>query len=159
MYLSKRRYDESAAEVERAIALLAPGTAFGNFWVAFTLSRSGKPTESLAYVEKAERLDPQSRGFYEFERGVDYFDLGRYQEAAAVLQAHLVSWPNNLTAHLLLAAAYIELNRQEEARAQAAEVMRISPHFSIEGQKKISPFKDQAIMERWAADMHKAGLK
>ncbi len=159
MYLSKRRYDESAAEVERAIALLAPGSAFGNFWVAFTLSRSGKPAESLAYVEKAERLDPQGRGLYEFERGNDYVLLGRYQEAAAVLRAYLVSWPNNLTGHQELVVAYIELNLQEEARAQAAEVMRISPHFSIEGQKKINALKDQSVTEHWAADWRKAGLK
>jgi len=159
LYLSKRRYDESAAEVERAIALLAPGTAFGNFWVAFTLSRSGKPTESLAYVEKAERLDPQSRALYEFERGNDYVLLGRYREAAAVLRAYLVSYPNNLTGHWELAVAYIELNLREEARAQAAEVMRISPHFSIEGWQKINALKDQAAIERLAADMHKAGLK
>src|SRR5216684_236492 len=159
MYLSKRRYDESAAEVERAIALLAPGSAFGNFWVAFILSRSGKPAESLAYVEKAERLDPQGRGLYEFERGNDYVLLGRYQEADAVLRAHLVSYPNNLTGHQELAVAYIELNLREEARAQAAEVMRISPHFSIEGQKKINALKDQSVTEHWAADWRKAGLK
>src|SRR5216684_4234647 len=159
MYLSKRRYDESAAEVERAIALLAPGSAFGNFWVAFTLSRSGKPAESLTYVEKAERLDPQGRGLYEFERGNDYVLLGRYQEADAVLRAHLVSYPNNLTGHQELAVAYIELNLREEARAQAAEVMRISPHFSIEGQKKINALKDQSVTEHWAADWRKAGLK
>src|SRR6266851_1299068 len=159
LYLSKRRYDESAAEVERAIALLAPGTAFGNFWVAFTLSRSGKPTESLAYVEKAERLDPQSRALYEFERGNDYVLLGRYREAAAVLRAYLVSWPNNQSGRLELVVAYIELNLPEEARAQAAEVMRISPHFSIEGQKKINALKDQAVTEHWAVDWRKAGLK
>ena len=159
LYLSKRQYDESAAEVERAIALLAPGTAFGNHWVAFTLSRSGKPAESLAYVEKAERLDPQGRGLYEFERGNDYALLGRYQEAAAVLRAHLVSYPNNLTGRLELVVAYIELNLPEEARAQAAEAMRISPHFSIEGQKRINALKDQAVTEHWAADWRKAGLK
>ena len=136
LYLSKRRYDESAAEVERAIALLAPGSAFANHFVAFTLSRSGKPAESLTYVEKAERLDPQNRVYYEFERGNDYALLGRYQEAAAVLRAYLVSYPNNLTGHWELAVAYIELNLREEARAQAAEAMRISPHFSIEGWKK-----------------------
>ena len=159
LYLSKRQYDESAAEIERAIALLAPGSAFGNYWVAFTLSRSGKPAESLAYVEKAEQLDPQGRVFYEFERGNDYVLLGRYQEAAAVLREHLVSYPNNLTGHWELAVAYIELNLREEARAQAAEVMRISPHFSVEGWKKINALKDQAAIERMAADMHKAGLK
>src|SRR5713226_3324330 len=159
LYLSRRRYDESAAEVERAIALLAPGSAFGNFWVAFTLSRSGKPAESLMYVEKAERLDPQSRGLYEFERGNDYVLLGRYREAAAVLRAYLVSWPNNQSGRLELVVAYIELNLPEEARAQAAEVMRISPHFSIEGQKKINALKDQSVTEHWAADWRKAGLK
>ena len=145
--------------VERAVALLAPGTAFSNLFVAFTLSRSGKPAESLAHVEMAERLDPQNRVYYEFERGNDYVLLGRYREAAAVLRAYLVSYPNNLTGRLLLVGAYIELNRQEEARVQAAEAMRISPHFSIESQKKISPFKDQAFIERWAADLRKAGLK
>jgi hypothetical protein len=37
--------------------------------------------------------------------------------------------------------------------------MRISPHFSVEGWKKINALKDQAAIERMAADMHKAGLK
>jgi adenylate cyclase len=159
LYLSKRQYDESAAEIERAIALLAPGSAFGNYWVAFTLSRSGKPAESLAYVGIAERLDPQGRGLYEFERANDYVLLGRYQEAAAVLRKHLVSYPNNLSGRLLLAVVYIELNLPDEARAQAAEVMRISPHFSIEGQKKILSFKNRAAIERLADDARKAGLK
>ena len=82
-----------------------------------------------------------------------------YQEAAAVLRAHLVSWPNNQSGRLELVVAYIELNLPEEARAQAAEVMRISPHFSIEGQKKINALKDQSVTEHWAADWRKAGLK
>jgi adenylate cyclase len=159
LYLSKRQYDKSAAEVERAITLLTPGSALANYWVAFTLSRSGKPADALAYVDKAERLDPHSRALYQFERGVDYVMLERFQDAIAALKEALASYPNNISVHHQLIVAYIELNHPQEARAEAAGVMRISPHFSIEGQKKINAIKDQALAERWYADFRKAGLK
>ncbi len=130
-----------------------------NFWVGSTLSRSGKPAEGLAYVEKAERLDPHSRAFDEFEEGAAYVLMGRYQEAVPLLRAHLATYPNNMGAHWYLIVAYSELNRPEQARAEALELLRINPHLSVRTWKESAPFRDRAFTERMDADMRKAGLK
>ena len=42
---------------------------------------------------------------------------GRYEEAIATLKQFLTHYPNILHAHLILAAVYSELGREEEARA------------------------------------------
>ncbi len=157
-YVYKQQYDQAVAESERAIAL-APGSAWVNFWVGATLSRSGKPAEGLAYIEKAERLDPHSRAFDEFEEGVAYVLMGRYQEAVPVLRAHLATYPNFLGGHWYLIVAYSELSRPAEARAEARELLRVSPHFSVGTWKESAPFKDRAFVDRADADLRKAGLK
>jgi hypothetical protein len=69
-------------------------------------------------------------------------------------------------AHSLLAVAYVELGHLDEARAEVAEIMRINPRFTLEGEKRAEehgvgafPFKDRSFGERYLADMGKAGLK
>jgi adenylate cyclase len=64
-----------------------------------------------------------------------------------------------LGAHLTLAAVYSELGREAEARAEAAEVLRLNPHFSLEVLRQRAPIKDPAIRERYLAALRKAGLK
>ncbi len=158
LYVYKQQYDQAVAESERAIAL-APGSAWVNYWVGATLSRSGRPAEALAYVEKAERLDPHSRAFDELEEGVAYVLMGRYQEAVPILRAHLATYPNSMGGHWYLIVAYSELNRPDQARTEALELLRINPHLSVGTWKESAPFRDRAFTERMDADMRKAGLK
>ena len=40
--------------------------------------------------------------------------------------------PNNLFAHIGLTAAYIASGREEEARHQAQELLRLDPAFSLD---------------------------
>ena len=72
---------------------------------------------------------------------------------------HVARYPNNAPAHGLLIVDYTELGREEEARAEAAEVIRISPQNSMEVFEKRAPFKDQVFRDRVVSDMRKAGLK
>jgi hypothetical protein len=58
-----------------------------------------------------------------------------------------------------LAVAYIELNRTEEAQAEAAEILRISPHFSLKAEGERMALQDQALQERYLNDLRKAGLE
>jgi adenylate cyclase len=157
MYVDKGEYDKGEAEGERAIAL-EPSSAVINILMAWTLVWN-KPAEALAYVDMAERLDPHNRVFDEYHRGITYVLLGRYEEAVPVWKLHLASYPNNVWGHAYLAVAYIELNRQDEARTEAREIIRINPHFSLEAAKKRNTYKDQAVAEHLYADMRKAGLK
>ena len=59
----------------------------------------------------------------------------------------------------MLAGAYSELGREGEARSEAAEVLRLSPNFSLEGWRQRQPFRDSAVLERDLAALRKAGLK
>ena len=67
-------------------------------------------------------------------------------------------YPNTVGAHSTLVVDYTELGREDEARAEAAEVLRISPEFSVDASMQI-PFKDPAWRKRYYADLRKAGLK
>ena len=85
--------------------------------------------------------------------------MGRHEEAIAAYKRGLTRNPDLLPAHTGLAVIYIELGREEEARAAAAEVLKISPNFSLEKWRQIAPYKDQAVLERMLAALRKAGLK
>ena len=74
-------------------------------------------------------------------------------------QQMLVLNPNFVPAHLMLANCYAQLGRLEEARAEAAEVMRLLPNYSLEVAKQSLPFKDPAVLEREIDAWRKAGLK
>jgi hypothetical protein len=68
--------------------------------------------------------------------------------------------PNNAPLHVNLAASYVELDQLEEARAEAVEILRLNPHFSLEvAKKQIWPYKDPADFEHLLAALRKAGLK
>jgi hypothetical protein len=61
-------------------------------------------------------------------------------------------------ARIFLAAIYGLADRAEEARVQAAEVIRISPKFSLENALRTWPF-NQADKDRFLEALRKAGLK
>ena len=57
-----------------------------------------------------------------------------------------------------MAVIYSELGREEEARTEVAEVLRINPNFSLKVFKQRLPYKDPAEVERYVAALRKAGL-
>jgi hypothetical protein len=51
------------------------------------------------------------------------------------------------------------MGRESDARAEAAEVLRINPKYSLENVAKISWYKDRSYTDRLIAALRKAGLK
>jgi hypothetical protein len=51
------------------------------------------------------------------------------------------------------------LGRDEEAKAEAAEVLSIHPKFSLDYFAKVNPLKCQSVLEGNIACFRKAGLK
>jgi adenylate cyclase len=91
--------------------------------------------------------------------GIAYYFSGKPEEAIAPLKRYLTRYPHILDAHLTLAAVYSELGKEAEARAEAAEVLRINPKFSLEVHKERVPIKDPAMLERHIVALRRAGLK
>ncbi|HEV8716239.1 MAG TPA: tetratricopeptide repeat protein [Candidatus Binatia bacterium] len=150
--------EQAMAEAERAIAL-SPNDADLHRVLAEVLALTGRPEEAIGEIEKAIRLNPHSPAIYLYILGRDYHLTGRYEEALATLKKALTRDPDFQFTHLQLAAIYSELGREDEARAEAAEVLRINPNFSLEFLRQNAPFKDPAVLERQIDSMRKAGLK
>jgi len=91
--------------------------------------------------------------------GIAYTVAGHYEEARALLQRFLSRYPNILPVHLALAGVYSELGQAAEARAEAAEVLRLNPNFSLEIHKQRAFIKDPVVLERHLAALRKAGLR
>ena len=51
------------------------------------------------------------------------------------------------------------MGREKEARAEAAEVLRVNPKFSLDFLSKMLPYKDQLQTDKITNALHKAGLK
>ncbi len=156
-YTSTRQYDLGITAAERALAF-DPNLAEGYNSLALALSSSGKPAEGVKAAHEAMRLDPSNRDFYSGIEGRAYVLMGKYEEAIPPLKMVLVRYSNIIPPHLMLIACYVELGRNEEARAEAADVMRINPQFSLAVQKQTSVI-EQPLRDRIYADIAKAGLK
>jgi tetratricopeptide (TPR) repeat protein len=76
------------------------------------------------------------------------------EEAVSAYKKALQLSPNNIFAHMGLAAMYINMGREKEARAEAADVLRINPNFSVSSTRYY--FKDQP---EFFSALRKAGLK
>ena len=83
-------------------------------------------------MEKAIRLNPLAPSPFYNDLGLAFRLTGRLEEAAALYKKSIDRAPNDFWMHAALANVYIMMGRDEEARAAAAEVLRINPKFSLE---------------------------
>ncbi len=158
IYLFKRQYAEATTEAQRAIAL-DPNGAFGYQAPLTIMNNTWRRAEAIDLAKKAMRLDPRNQDSYLYLEGWSYTQMGRYEEAIPILKRNLASYPNFLPSHYYLVVDYIELGREPQARAEAAEILRISPNFSVDTFVQRFPNQDEAYKERVRTDLHKAGLK
>lgn len=158
VYLWQKQYESALAEMERAIAL-APTEAIFYALLAEALGCVGRPEDAIATVEQALRRTPFVADEHLSFVGAAYDLAGRPEEALAPLQRYLARYPNILGARLMLAAVYSELGREAEAWAEAAEVLRLNPQFSLPVHRQRVPIKDPVVLERHLATLRKAGLK
>jgi adenylate cyclase len=157
-YTYKREYDKAIAEGEQAVAL-NPGetTALDNY--ATSLSLAGRPEEAIPIFQKAIRINPFGPSFLYQDFGHALRTTGRFEEAVSAYKKAIQIAPDNISAHLGLVATYSLMGREKEARAEAAEVLRINPKFSLDYKAKTLQYKDQSVTDKYIDALRKAGLK
>jgi TolB-like protein/Tfp pilus assembly protein PilF len=154
-----QKQDAQAIAEKRKALVLAPNDATSYEELAEVLITAGQPEEAIKLSEKAMRLNPYYPPHYLSWLAVAYQLTGRYEEAIATHKRALSRNPAILADHVCLAAIYGELGRTEEAQAEAAEVLRLRPHFSAEAWTQALFYNDQAVTNRVLAALRKAGLQ
>jgi adenylate cyclase len=146
-----------AVQIEAAVAL-ARNSAFAYRILAFTRNSLWKPADALVAADAAIRLDPSPSSL--FQRGRAYTLLGRPQEAIPAIEPFAARYPDDFYAHAYLAVDYMEVGRDEAARAEAAEVLRLYPEFSVDIIFPTASSQAKVLgIDRFRADLNKAGLK
>jgi adenylate cyclase len=158
LYIAKKEYDKAIAEGERAVALNPGGTlALLNY--ANSLNFAGRPEESIPLYQKAIRLSPFGPSTLYRDYGLALRNAGHFEEAVSALKKATQLAPDDFIVHILLAVTYSMMGREKEARAEAAEVLRINPKFSVDSWAKKTPYKDQSRRDEAINALRKAGLK
>jgi len=71
--------------------------------------------------------------------------MGRYEKAVETYEQTLQGYPDHATSfhsHAALAILYAEGDRMDEAKAEAAKLMKLVPNFSVQVWGERNPMKD-----------------
>jgi tetratricopeptide (TPR) repeat protein len=151
IYAIERQHDKALAQGKKAVAL-NPNSARAHMYLGKVHTFARRYEESIPEYKKAIRLNPIPPGYYFWSIGLSYGQTGQYDEAITWCEKAVHMEPDSLLARIMMTAVYSWSGRDEEARAEAAEVLRIDPDFSLEKfAKKAGP--------RLVSALRKAGLK
>ena len=152
-----RQYDKAVTEAERGVSL-DPNVADIYGWLGMVYRYVGRWVDAVVAYEKAIRLNPIPPNFYLYGLGLSYAWTDRYEEAITVFEKATQDHPDAFYVRLFAAAVYSLAGRNEEARAEANEVLRLNPKFSLKKWEKSLRYKDQEDQEQFISALSKAGL-
>jgi adenylate cyclase len=158
VHLNREEYEEAAAAAQRSVEI-APNYADGYALLAFIKYSQGNAEEAIRYTQKAMQLNPYYTYEYPLNLGRANYSLGRYAEAEKYLKKAIEHNENALFPRLFLAATYIRLGRDDDAKWEIEQVEINSPGASITHITAAYPGSDQVQMQALLEDLRKAGLK
>jgi tetratricopeptide (TPR) repeat protein len=169
-FLLRRKYEEAGFQLERAVSI-NPNDTWAAHFMGLYLDMIGRPIEAISWLQKAIRLDPLSHQVYRETLGYALYSLERFQEALAEFRSleHKQFW-----IHACLAACYVQLDRSDDARAEAEAYFEDIPSTSHAGDAEgyaidqearlrstkmyLETYQHDADRDRWLNAIRKAGI-
>jgi len=155
-YLLMRGHQWAEADVELALALKFDSNN-ADTWAMLSelMVLSGRPTDALANIEKALRLNPHPPGWYYWFLGQSQYLNRQYDRSVLTLRREETY---RLASRRTLAAALAQLGRLDEARQEAEMFMASNPHFTIHHWVESQRFRDEGACQHFVEGYRKAGL-
>ena len=157
VYLMKGRFDLALGQIDRALEI-NPSDAESYAMRGNVLVWAGRAAEALPWLEGALRFD-RTAFRAPWTLGIAYYFLDRHAEAVETLdRALLGNLGRNpqLMGRPVLAAAYAQLNRPEEAERERKAVLHLSPFLSAE--RFAGQFGTQEARDHMLEGLKKAGF-
>jgi len=158
IYIMRRDYEKGIRETERGVEL-EPNGADAHALLGMGLLFADRAAEGVPILKKAIRLDPHTPGWYMHVLASAYRDIRKYEEAIEWGDKAVQQNPKNVLSRKILCSIYSLAGRMDEARAQAKEIMRLNPNFSVDQVARTDPQKNQGVKKRYIDALRKVGLK
>ena len=154
VYLFMNRFDLAGVHSRKSIALNPSDmeVACGH---AHWLARIGRTKEALEKLDIAIQRDPFPPVWYWELRAVPLLQERRYEE---FLEAYSHIGTLQVWHHPYLAIAKAHLGRTAEAKAHAADVLRLKPDYSAQWIIAMEPYENPVDLEHLLDGLRKAGL-
>jgi tetratricopeptide (TPR) repeat protein len=157
IHLSLRKYDEASDFVEKAMTL-GPSNSFVAGVAANVALFCNRPQDMVVLLKKAMRLCPIYPAWYVGDLAWAYLLMNRREDAIASAQTSIDIDPDYPFNYMLLAIAFAELGREQEAHTAVENLLRIDPKYSLRAFSECQPFRDAEVLDRHIEGLRKAGL-
>jgi tetratricopeptide (TPR) repeat protein len=151
VYIYSGQPEKALEQAAKAVAL-DPNSSEAHYGMGKVLNFADRDEEAISEYKKAIRLNPFPPNNYFWSLGLSYAGIGHYEEAIEWCQKAIRQEPDSLFAHIMMTVVYSLSGRDDDARSEAAEVLRINPNFSL---KRFAKRAGPELVEA----LRKAGLK
>ncbi|HEX4184464.1 MAG TPA: adenylate/guanylate cyclase domain-containing protein [Stellaceae bacterium] len=156
--LFKKRYERALGQIDRALEI-NPSDADNYAHRGSILVWAGRAEEGLPWLEGALRFD-RANDFAAARLCMAYHFLRRYSEAVDACDRALARNPGRniqMISHPMLAAAYAEMGRQQDADGERAIVAHLWPF--LDARTFAAQFGTQEARDRMLEGLKKAGFR
>jgi adenylate cyclase len=155
IHVFHQRYRLAEAEIDRAIET-NPNDAQGLAGRGNILMWLGQTDAAIVALEQAQRIDPDLHAFNRFALGLSYYLKRRYDEAIEQTELSLRENEGANFSRIVLAAAYGQRNRTEDAARVVSAIRRTDPTF--DPKEFGTKFLSSTDLEHVREGLAKAGL-
>jgi len=159
VYLFARRFDDSLAEFEVALAL-NPNFSLAQGYYGLALSYCGRWEEAFAAAQRALRLSPRDpySAIYSGIAAYAQFIGRNYEEAMRLAREAIRHRGDFVGAHRVLTAAAGMAGQNDVAKAALHELRRAQPNISLAWIAKQMPIQADAERNHYLEGFRRAGL-
>ena len=155
VHVYRKEFDDAHIQFERALAL-NPNDTDAVVAASWLLTYTGRATEAINKISKALSINPHAPPWHQVSLGMAMYAAHRYEEAVAAFgRGFAMIDPFTST---YLAAAYGQLGRDAEAKAQVLRFRELKPDMSMLHYASHEPFREHADLDHLLEGVRKAGV-
>jgi adenylate cyclase len=158
VHLFRKRYDLALAQIDRALGF-NPSDADNYVQRGTMLVWAGRAGEALQWLEGALRFD-RANGVAAARLCMAYYSLRRYAEAVDACDLGLsrnAGRNTQMTTHVILAATYAALDREQDTKRERAILARLWPFLDV--RTFAAQFGTEEARDHMLEGLKKAGFR
>ena len=159
VYTSRGEFEEAKIYLDRALELNS-NDADALTVMGVYLTAVGEANEAVDFCERAIRLNPFCPRYYLWNLATAFYCARRYDDVLAPIKDYVTRYPKFMKPRRVLAAAYAQLGRIEEAKNETEIILGAEPDLSLKSIRETDTlvWKKLGDLEHWLEGLRLAGV-